>query len=76
MLMDMLDLDTFTLRAKDIFPEEGLKRKECVLKLYDRFLERKGLQHGLESLNLWLDDTINWEAFRRKPWTTMLPFGQ
>lgn len=51
----MLDIKTFKLRAKELYPKAGLQRKEVVLKQYDGFLEKNGLQPGLESLNLWLD---------------------
>ena len=52
----MLDLDTFLLRARRVYPEKSLRKKLIVLRLYDRFLEEKGLELGLESLNLWLDE--------------------
>ncbi len=54
----MLDLETFKLRAKDLYPKTSLQRKEVVLRQYDSFLENNGLQPGLESLNLWLDDLL------------------
>lgn len=54
----MLDLETFKLRAKNLYPPSSLERKEIVLRLYDRFLKNKGLQPNLESLNLWLDDLL------------------
>ncbi|MEM3754012.1 MAG: site-specific integrase [Candidatus Micrarchaeaceae archaeon] len=54
----MLDIKTFTLRAKDLYPKSCLQRKEVVLKQYDSFLEKNGLQPSLESLNLWIDDLL------------------
>lgn len=54
----MLDIKTFKLRAKDLYPKPCLQRKEIVLKQYDSFLEKNGLQPSLESLNLWLDDLL------------------
>jgi len=54
----MLDLKTFMLRAKNLFPKSSLERKEIVLRQFDRFLESKRLQPSLESLNLWLDDLL------------------
>jgi len=54
----VLDIKTFEFRAKDLFPKSGLQRKEVVLRQYDSFLEKNGLQPGLESLNLWLDDLL------------------
>ncbi|MEM4480839.1 MAG: site-specific integrase [Candidatus Bathyarchaeia archaeon] len=54
----MLDIKTFKLRAKDLYPKSCLQRKEVVLKQYDSFLEKNGLQPSLESLNLWIDDLL------------------
>lgn len=54
----MLDLKTFRLRAKNIFPETSLERKLIVLRQYESFLKKNGLQPNLESLNLWLDDLL------------------
>lgn len=54
----MLDVKTFKLRAKDLYPKSCLQRKEVVLKQYDSFLEKNGLQPSLESLNLWIDDLM------------------
>jgi len=52
----VLDLDTFSLRAKRVYPEKSLRKKLIVLKLYDKFLEKNKLEPSLESLNLWLDE--------------------
>jgi len=54
----MLDLETFKLRAKGIYPKAGLERKLIVLRQYESFLEKSGLQPGLESLNFWLDELL------------------
>jgi len=54
----VLDIKTFKLRAEHLYPKSGLQRKEVVLKQYDNFLEKNGLQPGLESLNLWLDELL------------------
>ena len=54
----MLDLETFRLRSKAIYPENCLQRKLIVLKQYDDFLEKNGLKPGLDSLNLWLDELL------------------
>jgi len=51
----MLDLKTFMLRAKNVYPPSTLEKKLLVLKKYDEFLEEQGLKPGLESLSLWLD---------------------
>ena len=54
----MLDLETFKLRAKGVFPRKSLERKLIVLRKYDSFLEMKNLQPSLESLNVWLDELV------------------
>jgi len=54
----MLDLETFRLRAESIFPKTSLDRKMIVLRQYESFLRRSGLQPNLESLNLWLDELL------------------
>jgi integrase len=54
----MLNLETFRLRAENIFPKTSLKRKLIVLNQYESFLKKNGLQPNLESLNLWLDDLL------------------
>jgi integrase len=51
----MLDLETYELRAKPIYGRD-LDRRLCVLRLYDRFLEERGLEPSAESLNAWLDE--------------------
>jgi integrase len=52
----VLDLETFELRASGVYPKSTLERKLVALSLYDRFLEERGLQPGVESLSLWLDE--------------------
>jgi integrase len=52
----VLDLETFKLRASGVYPRPTLERKLVALSLYDRFLEERGLQPGVESLSLWLDE--------------------
>jgi integrase len=52
----VLDLETFKLRASGVYPKSTLERKLVALSLYDRFLEERGLQPGIESLGLWLDE--------------------
>ncbi|MEM1697573.1 MAG: site-specific integrase, partial [Thermofilaceae archaeon] len=56
--MTMLDLETFRLRARGVYPESSIRRKEIVLRKYGEFLEERGLQPGIESLNLWLDELV------------------
>lgn len=56
--MPVLDIDTFILRAKNIYSEQSLRHKEIVLRKYDKFLEERGLKPGIESLNLWVDELI------------------
>lgn len=52
----VLDLETYYLRVKGLGSEENTKRKIYVLRLYDRFLEERKLEPGVESLSLWLDE--------------------
>lgn len=54
----VLDLDTFLLRARRVYSEATLRKKLVVLRVFDRFLEEKGLKPCLESLNLWLDELV------------------
>jgi len=54
----MLDLKTFRLRTEHICPKTSLERKLIVLRQYESFLKKNGLQPNLESLNLWLDDLL------------------
>ena len=53
-----LDLRTFELRARSIYPEPSVRRKLLVLGLYERFLEEKGFEPSVESLSAWIDELI------------------
>ncbi|MEM0340785.1 MAG: tyrosine-type recombinase/integrase, partial [Acidilobaceae archaeon] len=44
------------LRARGVYSESTLKRRLKTLRQYARFLEERGLEPGLESLALWLDE--------------------
>ncbi|MEM1928327.1 MAG: tyrosine-type recombinase/integrase [Acidilobaceae archaeon] len=54
--MDALDIETYALRARGVYSENTLKRRLKTLRQYARFLEERGLELGLESLALWLDE--------------------
>ncbi|MEM1750731.1 MAG: site-specific integrase [Desulfurococcaceae archaeon] len=56
--METIDLETFKLRAKSIYPESSVRRKEVVLRKYGDFLRERGLKPGVESLSLWLDELV------------------
>ena len=54
-----LDLDTFMLRARQMYTGSSLSRKKSVLKRYDEFLGKTGGDPGIESLQslqLWVDE--------------------
>ncbi|MEM1820366.1 MAG: tyrosine-type recombinase/integrase [Thermofilaceae archaeon] len=52
----MIDLETYALRARDIYSGSTLARRLKTLRQYARFLEERGLEPGPESLALWLDE--------------------
>ncbi|MEM1710363.1 MAG: hypothetical protein QW820_05690, partial [Sulfolobales archaeon] len=56
--MSKLDLRTFELRARSIYPESSIRRKEIVLRKYEEFLKDRGLKPGVETLNLWIDELV------------------
>jgi len=49
----MLDIDTYKLRAKNIY--KNIYRRVKILEMYDRFLKSKDLEPNIDSLNLWID---------------------
>jgi integrase len=51
----VLDIETFVRRAERIYSKATIERKVKVLRMYDEFLERSGLEPGPESLAAWLD---------------------
>jgi intein/homing endonuclease/integrase len=51
----VLDIETFARRAERVYSRATLERKVKVLRMYDEFLERSGLEPGPESLATWLD---------------------
>ncbi|MEM2196348.1 MAG: site-specific integrase [Thermoproteota archaeon] len=54
----MLDIDTYRLRARGVYSESSLSKRFIVLRMYDEFLRERGLEPGVESLNLWVDELI------------------
>ncbi|MEM4429673.1 MAG: site-specific integrase [Thermofilaceae archaeon] len=57
-MSELLDLETFKLRASGLYSERGLEKKLVALREYDEFLEERGLEPGPESLNSWLDELV------------------
>ncbi len=53
-----LDLDTYVLRIRDRYPITSIYRRLSVLRKYEEFLISNGLDVGVESLNLWLDELV------------------
>jgi integrase len=51
----VLDIGTFVRRAERVYSKATIERKVKVLRMYDEFLERSGLEPGPESLAAWLD---------------------
>ena len=51
----VLDIEVFVRRAERVYSRATLERKVKVLRMYDEFLERSGLEPGPESLATWLD---------------------
>ncbi len=56
--MSKLDLRTFELRARSIYPESSVERKLIVLRMYNEFLERRNLEPSVESLSMWVDELV------------------
>ncbi|MEM1659457.1 MAG: tyrosine-type recombinase/integrase [Candidatus Jordarchaeales archaeon] len=57
-MSELLDLETFKLRASGLYSRSGLEKKLVALREYDEFLEERGLEPGPESLNSWLDELV------------------